>query len=118
MTHRPIRKLLVANRGEIAVRVMRTCKERGIATVAVASDADLGALHARLADEVVRIGPAPSAESYLLGERILDAARETGADAVHPGYGFLSENAEFAPSVRSGRHHVRRTTADGDSADG
>ena len=94
-----IRSLLIANRGEIACRVIRTARELGIRTVAVFSDADRNALHVRMADEAVHIGPSPVSESYLLGERIIAAATETGADAIHPGYGFLSENAEFAQAV-------------------
>jgi acetyl-CoA carboxylase biotin carboxylase subunit len=92
----PIRRLLVANRGEIALRVIRTARERGIETVAVYSDADRGAMHARAADRAVHIGPPAPAESYLRIDRIIDAARRSGADAIHPGYGFLSENARFA----------------------
>jgi acetyl-CoA carboxylase biotin carboxylase subunit len=90
------RKVLVANRGEIAVRVVRALRELNIASVAVFSDADRAALHVRMADEAVHIGPPPSSESYLRIDRILDAARATGAEAIHPGYGFLSEDADFA----------------------
>jgi propionyl-CoA carboxylase alpha chain len=97
----PIRKILIANRGEIALRVMRTAKEMGIATVAVYSDADKDALFARYADEAIHIGPAPSSESYLVGDLIIAAAQQTGADAIHPGYGFLSENAGFAAAVEA-----------------
>ena len=94
-----INKLLIANRGEIACRIIRTAREMGIATVAVYSDADAKALHVRQADEAVHIGPSPAAKSYLVGEKIIAAAKDTGAEAIHPGYGFLSENAGFAQSV-------------------
>ncbi len=91
-----LEKVLIANRGEIAIRIMRACKELGIPTVAVYSDADKTSLFVRYADEKVHIGPAPSAESYLVKEKIIEAALDTGADGIHPGYGFMAENFDFA----------------------
>ena len=94
-----IKSILVANRGEIACRVFRTAQSMGIATVAVYSEPDAEAPHVQMADQAVLIGPAPARESYLVGETIIEAALATGAEAIHPGYGFLSENAEFAEAV-------------------
>jgi acetyl/propionyl-CoA carboxylase alpha subunit len=96
---RKIKKLLVANRGEIALRIMRSARECGIKTVAVYSEADRKALHVRYADEAVLLGAPPSSESYLRMDKIIAAAKSTGADAIHPGYGFLSENEDFAALV-------------------
>jgi acetyl/propionyl-CoA carboxylase alpha subunit len=94
-----LKSLLIANRGEIVCRVIRTARKLGIRTIAVYSDADAKALHVRMADEAVHIGPSPVRESYLRGEKIIDAAKASGAEAIHPGYGFLSENADFAQAV-------------------
>ncbi|MCF6185189.1 MAG: acetyl-CoA carboxylase biotin carboxylase subunit, partial [Bacteroidales bacterium] len=96
-----IKKILVANRGEIALRVMRSCKELGIKTVAVYSEADRNSPHVKYADEAVLLGPPPSTESYLLGDKIIDFCKKLNVDAVHPGYGFLSENADFAKAVKN-----------------
>ena len=92
-------KILIANRGEIAVRVMRTCREMGVRTVAVYSDADRTAQHVLMADEAYRIGKSPARESYLVGERIIETALKCGAEAIHPGYGFLAENRVSAEIV-------------------
>ena len=95
------KKILIANRGEIACRVIKTARRMGIKTVAVYSDADKDALHVEMADEAVHIGPPPAAESYLIIEKIIDACKKTGAEAVHPGYGFLSERAAFAEALKA-----------------
>ena len=105
-----MKSLLIANRGEIAVRVIRTAQEMGLRTIAVYSELDRDALHVEIADEAWNIGPPPAAESYLNSARILQVARAAKADAIHPGYGFLSENAKFARDVIARRLHLGRTS--------
>src|SRR5258708_23785119 len=101
-------KIVIANRGEIAVRIMATCREMGIRTVAVYSEADRNARHARVADEAYAVGPAPAAQSYLRSEAILDVARRGGAEAIHPGYGFLPSHAAFAEACeQAGNDFIR-----------
>ena len=113
-----IHKILIANRGEIACRIQRTAQALGYRTVAVFSDADADALHVQMADQAVNIGPAPVQQSYLNIPAILDAARRSGADAIHPGYGFLSENAEFARACAAGRPDLHRPQRRGHRTDG
>ena len=105
------KKILIANRGEIAVRIVRTARRLGVRTVAVVSAADRDAPFARMADEAVEIGAGPASESYLRGDKIIAAALETGAEAIHPGYGFLAENAEFAAAVGKAGLEVHRPVA-------
>ncbi|MDR9395298.1 MAG: biotin carboxylase N-terminal domain-containing protein, partial [Roseovarius sp.] len=95
------KKILIANRGEIACRVIKTARRMGISTVAIYSDADRNALHVQMADEAVHIGPPPANESYIVIDKVMDAIRQTGAEAVHPGYGFLSENPKFAEALEA-----------------
>ena len=103
--------ILIANRGEIACRVIKTARALGYRTIAVYSEADADALHVQMADTAVCIGPAPVGESYLVAQRILEAAQSTGAEAIHPGYGFLSENADFARACAEPRPALDRATS-------
>ena len=112
------KKILIANRGEIACRVIKTARRMGIKTVAVYSDADKDALHVEMADEAVHIGPPPSAQSYLVIDRIVQACRDTGAEAVHPGYGFLSEREAFAEALAEARRRLHRPEHQGHRRDG
>ena len=112
------KRILIANRGEIACRIIKTARRMGIETVAVYSDADRDALHVEMADTAVPIGPPPAAESYLVIDKIVRACKKSGAEAVHPGYGFLSERAAFALSAGRSRHRVHRSEPQGDRRHG
>ena len=111
-------KILIANRGEIAVRIIRTCKAMGIRTVAVYSEPDFRSVHVKKADEAVLLGGARPGESYLSVEKVIEAARTTGCQAIHPGYGFLSENPRFAEKVVGCRLELYRSTGRGDCRHG
>ena len=112
------KKILIANRGEIACRIIKTARRMGIKTVAVYSEADKDALHVEMADEAVAIGPPAAAQSYLVIDKIVDACKATGAEAVHPGYGFLSERAAFAHALAAGEDRLHRPQPQGHRGDG
>ena len=112
------KRILIANRGEIACRIIKTARRMGIETVAVYSDADKDALHVEMADTAMHIGPPPAAESYLVIDKIVDACRRSGAEAVHPGYGFLSEREAFPVALGKGRHRLHRSQSEGDRRHG